>query len=681
MTIKTAVNLEKQTIATIRTLAMDAAEKAGSGHPGTPMGLAPAGYVLWRKFLKFNPDDPEWPNRDRFILSNGHASLLLYSLLHLTGFRVGLEDLKKYRQWDSITPGHPEHGLTPGVDTTTGPLGQGIMNAVGMAMAEAHLAATYNRPGFNVFDHFTYVFCSDGDLMEGASHEAASLAGHFGLAKLICLYDDNHITIEGDTEITYSDAVASRFAGYHWHVQNLGDRAEDTGALERAFEEARSEKDRPSLIIVRSHIAQGSPNKQDTKEAHGAPLGEDEVRLTKREFDWPEDAEFLVPEEVRRHMKEGGDRGRGEYAAWNDQMSKYRDSFRPEADELSSALFHRTPPDWHLGIPTFDPSDGPMATRAASHKIINFISERIPWLIGGSGDLRPSTKTGIEKSGYFGRGHYQHRNIAWGVREHVMAAASSGMALHGGVRPFASTFFVFSDYARPAVRLSALMKLPVIFVFTHDSIGLGGDGPTHQPVEHLVSFRAMPNMTVIRPADANETAHAWIAAIENTGGPTQIILTRQKLPVLDRARLGPAEHLRRGAYVIAKEEGDLPDVILIASGSEVAPTLEAKDLLREQNINARVVSFPSWELFERQPADYRDSVLTPGIANRLAVEAGSPVGWCRWIGDRGAVVGVERFGASAPGSENMKRHGFSPDSISERAKQLIENNKNNREKK
>lgn len=670
--VQTLSTLHEESINTIRTLAMDAVQKANSGHPGTPMALAPLAYVLWTRFLRHNPGDPSWFNRDRFVLSNGHASMLQYAMLYLTGYDVTLEDIKNFRQWGSITPGHPENDLTPGVETTTGPLGQGLMNAVGMAMAEAHLAAIFNRDNFEVVNHYTYAFCSDGDLMEGASHEAASLAGHFGLGKLICVYDDNHISIEGRTEITYSDDVASRFAGYHWHVQNLGDKANDLSALTTALNNARHETGRPSLIIVRSHIGYGSPNRQDTKEAHGSPLGQEEVKRTKRVYGWPVDETFRVPEAVLNHMRQAVDLGQQMEADWNKMVAAYQEKYPDLARQFQAALRTELPDNWDSDIPHFEPADGPLATRAAAGKVLNSFAGRVPWLVGGSGDLAPSTKTLMDVSGYFEKDRYDNRNIAWGIREHAMCGASSGLALHGGVRPFAATFFIFTDYARPSIRLAALMKLPVIYVMTHDSIGLGEDGPTHQPVEHLASFRAMPEMCLIRPADANEAAYAWRTAMERTAGPTMLVLSRQKLPIFDRQWLAGAEGLRQGAYILSKEQANIPDVILLASGSEVQLILEAQQELARNDIAARVVSMPSWELFREQPKQYRDQVLPPQVKARLAVEAGAPQGWCEWVGDNGDVIGITRFGASAPGAENFEYYGFTVDNVVKRARKLLD---------
>lgn len=665
------MSVEELCINTIRTLAMDAVQQANSGHPGTPMALAPAGYVLWQRFLRHNPRNPAWFDRDRFVLSCGHASMLLYALLHLTGYELSLDEIRKFRQWGSKTPGHPEHGLTPGVETTTGPLGQGLMNAVGMAIAEAHLAAVFNREGHQLVDHRTYVFCSDGDLMEGASHEAASLAGHLGLGKLIMVYDDNHISIEGPTALAFSDDVAKRFEGYHWHVQNLGEAANDLAALSAALSNAQAETARPSLVIVRSHIAYGAPHAQDTAEAHGAPLGEEEVRLTKRAYGWPEAEKFLVPERALQHMHQAVDRGGQLEGAWRECYAAYRQTYPDLAARFEAALRGEPPAGWDDVMPQFAPADGPMATRAASSKVLNSFADRIPWLMGGSGDLAPSTNTMIKSSGDFEKGGYGNRNMHWGVREHGMCGACSGMALHGGVRPFAASFLIFTDYGRPAIRLAAMMGLPVIYVMTHDSIGLGEDGPTHQPVEQLASLRAIPNLWVIRPADANEVAYAWRVAMARLSGPTMLVLTRQALPVFDRQSVAAADGTLKGAYVLARERGRAPDVILLASGSEVALALGARKHLFRENIDARVVSMPSWELFRQQPQAYREEVLPPLATARLAVEAGAPQGWCEWTGAAGEVLGVARFGASAPYKENFRHFGFTVDHLVERVKRLV----------
>lgn len=664
------MTIEEKCIDTIRCLAMDAVQKANSGHPGTPMALAPAAFVLWMEHLRFNPANPKWFNRDRFILSNGHASMLQYAILHLTGYEISLEDLKNFRQWASITPGHPEYTLTPGIETTTGPLGQGIMTAVGMAIAEAHLAATFNKAE-EIIDHHTYVFCSDGDLMEGASHEAASIAGHLGLGKLICLYDDNHITIEGDTALAYSDNVAQRFEAYHWHVQDLGDKGNDLAAISAAFVKAKAVADKPSMIILRTHIGYGSPNKQDTAEAHGSPLGEEEIRLTKRFYGWPEDEKFRVPDEVRAHMNKAVTRGRDAEKRWNTTLDKYKTADPGLAALLEQYQAQTLPANWDKALPAYRPDDGPKATRAVSADVINAIASHLPWMMGGSGDLEPSTLTMIKSSGYFGKANYTNRNIAWGIREHVMCAASSGMTIHGGLRAFAATFFIFTDYARPAIRLACIMELPVIYVMTHDSIGLGEDGTTHQPVEHLASFRAMPHMCVIRPADANEAVYAWKAAIERKEGPTLLALTRQKLPVFDRNKLPGAEGVLKGAYVLSKEQGSKPDVILIATGSEVYLILEAQQELLKEDIHVRVVSMPSWELFRQQDQKYRDEVLPPAVTQRLAVEAGSPQGWDEWVGGAGKVIGITRFGSSAPEKTLFKHFGFTVENITATAKKML----------
>lgn len=663
------ISIEQLTINTIRTLSMDGVQKANSGHPGTPMALAPMAYVLWTRFLRFNPKNPVWFNRDRFVLSNGHASMLQYAMLHLTGYDLSLDELKKFRQWDSLTPGHPEVHHTPGVETTTGPLGQGFANAVGMAMAEAHLAARFNRPDHDIIDHFTYAFCGDGDLMEGVSHEAASLAGHLGLGKLICLYDDNHITIEGETELAYSDDAAARFTAYGWHVLDIGERANDLDAIAGAITSAKQETGKPSLIIVRSHIGWGAPNLQDTPTAHGAPLGEEEIRLTKRFYGWPEDKSFFVPDEVAAHLSRFAERGAGLEKAWNEKMAAYRSAHPGPAAQLEGALKGELPGGWDQDLPVF--SEGSMATRNVSGTVLNVLAEKVESLIGGSADLAPSTKTLIKSSPYMARGEYGGRNIAWGVREFGMCACLSGMALHGGLRPFGSTFFVFTDYARPAIRLAALMKLPVIYVMTHDSIGVGEDGPTHQPVEHLASLRVIPDLCLLRPADANETSAAWRTALLRSDGPTMLVLTRQGLPVLDACRQHAFEGVPRGGYVLVGEQGSQPQLILIASGSEVSLAVAALDKLKAEGVDGRVVSLPSWELFRAQPRSYRNQVLPPQVKARLAVEAGSSFGWREWIGDSGEMISMDRFGSSAPAKEVYSHFGFTVENIVERAKSLL----------
>ena len=663
--------VEELSIQTIRTLAIDAIQKANSGHPGAPMALAPVAYVLSRE-MRFNPRNPHWFDRDRFVLSAGHASMLLYGMLHLSGYDLPLEEIRSFRQWDSRTPGHPEHGLTAGVETTTGPLGQGIMTAVGMAMAEAHLGAVYNRPGHTVVDHFTYVVCSDGDFMEGASHEGGSLAGHLGLGKLIAIYDDNRITIDGSTDLTYSDDAAARFRAYGWHVQDLGDAANDLVAIRSALATARSEAARPSLIIIRSHIGYGSPNKQDTAGVHGSPLGEEEVALTKKAYGWPEDQPFLVPERAREHMGEAVERGAASESEWRARFDAYRTAHGELADQFEDALEARLPADWDSGLPSFDEADGPMATRKASGVALNAIADRLPWLIGGSADLAPSNNTLIKTSGDFGPADYAGRNVRWGIREHVMCAASTGMALHGGLRPYAATFFVFTDYARPAIRLAALMRQPVIYIMTHDSIGLGEDGPTHQPIEHLAALRAMPGLRIIRPADANETVEAWREAIVRLDGPTMLVLTRQSVPVLRVDGPGRAIGLSMGAYILEDADDADPDLILIASGSEVALALEARLTLVESGVATRVVSMPSWEIFREQETAYQHEVLPPAVKNRLAIEAGVALGWREWIGDAGDVISINTYGASAPADVLFQQFGYSVENVVARALRLVE---------
>ena len=669
-------SLDELSINTIRTLSMDAVQKANSGHPGTPMALAPAIYILYKKHLKFNPKNPKWFNRDRFILSNGHASMLLYSTLYLMGYNISLEDLKNFRQWDSITPGHPENERTPGVETTTGPLGQGFMNGVGMGIAERHLAAMFNVKGYKIVDHYTYVFCSDGDLMEGASHEAASIAGHLGLGKLIYFYDDNHISIEGETELTYSDNVKKRFEGYNWHVQNIGEKANDIKVISEAIDNAKKEKDKPSLIIIRSHIAYGAPNMHDTAESHGSPLGDEEVKLTKKFYGWPEDKTFYVPDDVQQHMNKTIEKGNKSEEEWNEKYKRYKKDNPELAKRFESMLKLELPKNWDANLPAFAATDKPVATRSAGGKILNSIAEHLPWLIGGSGDLSPSTKTLLKNTDYFEKGHYENRNFTYGIREHGMCGISNGIYLHGGLRPFASTFFVFTDYARPSIRLASIMEIPIIYVMTHDSIGLGEDGPTHQPIEHLASLRAMPHMYIIRPADANETIYAWKAAIKRTNGPTMLVLSRQNLPIFDRSKVSPAEGVLKGAYILSKEKSDTPDIILISTGSEVYLILEAQEKLKEKNINARVVSMPSWEFFREQSKEYKEEVLPSDVKARLAVEAGSPMGWCEWVGDSGDVIGITKFGASAPYKEIYKHYGFTVDNIVERSEKLLNKVKN-----
>jgi transketolase len=653
---------------TIRTLAMDAVQAANSGHPGAPMGLAAAAYVLWTRVLKHNPKNPEWVDRDRFVLSGGHASALLYSLLNLTGYKLSLKEIKNFRQWGSQTPGHPEYGHTPGVETTTGPLGQGFSNAVGMAMAERHLAAVFNRGSQKIVDHHTYVMCGDGDLMEGIASEAASLAGHLGLGRLICIYDDNKISIEGSTDIAFTENVAARFRAYHWQVLQVKDGI-DLMAIENALTEARAEESNPTLIALRTHIAYGSPNKQDTHGAHGAPLGVDEVRLTKENLGWPKDKKFYVPVEVRKAFGKCTDNGRKAETAWNKKFKAYAKKYPELAQNWQTAIAGALPQRWDAGIPTF--RDGKaIATRAASGQVLNALAENLPTLMGGSADLAPSNNTIIKSSFDFQKNSYAGRNIRFGVREHAMGAILSGMALHKGVRPYGGTFLVFADYCRPAIRLAALMKLPVTYVFTHDSVAVGEDGPTHQPVEQVAVLRAIPGLTVIRPADATETAAAWRVAIKSSNGPVALILSRQNLPVLDRTYYPSATALAKGGYILSDSEGQ-PNAILIGSGSEVSICLEAQRALAKQGVSVRVVSMPSWELFERTSQVYKDAVLPPKVTARVAVEAGISMGWERYVGSRGAVVGIDRFGASAPGSTVMDKYGMKAATIVAKTKELL----------
>jgi transketolase len=681
--------LDNLCINTIRTLAMDAVERASSGHPGMPMGAAPMGYVLWTRHLRHNPRTPSWPDRDRFVLSAGHGSMLLYSLLYLTGYDVTLEDLQQFRRWGSRTPGHPERHCAPGVEVSTGPLGQGVGNAVGMAIAERHLAAQFNRPGHTVVDHYTYAIASDGDMMEGVAAEAASLAGHLRLGRLVVLYDANHVSLAATTSLAFTEDVGRRFEAYGWHVQHVAD-GNDVDAIDRALAAARAAVDRPSLIIVRTHLGYGSPHKQDTYKAHGEPLGEDEVRATKRALGWPEDRTFYVPEEALREFRKAVPRGQALEADWRRRMEAYRAAFPDLARRFERAMAGDLPPGWEAHLPAFGAAERPLATREASGKVLNAIAGDIPELIGGSADLNPSTHTQLRDQGDFespdlphegaqgtsgGPWGYAGRNLHFGVREHAMGAIANGLAAHGGLRPFAATFLVFSDYMRPSVRLAALSGLPVIYLWTHDSIGLGEDGPTHQPVEHLPSLRAIPNLLVIRPADATETVEGWRIALGRTEGPTALVLSRQKLPVIDRTRYAPASGLARGAYVLADAapagEGAPPEVILIATGSEVALALEAHARLGQDGIRSRVVSMPCWELFEQQPQAYRDAVLPPGARARVSIEAASPLGWERWVGREGATIGVDRFGASAPGPVVTREYGFTVEHVVAVAKSAL----------
>lgn len=663
-------NLDELCVNTIRMLSADGVEKANSGHPGMPMGAAAMAYVLWTRFLRHNPANPEWPNRDRFVLSAGHGSMLLYSLLHLTGYNLPLKELQNFRQWESKTPGHPEHGITPGVETTTGPLGQGFANGVGMAIAERFLAATFNRDGFNPIDHFTYGIVSDGDLMEGLSHEAASLAGHLGLGKLIYLYDDNQISIEGSTEISFTENRLARFEAYRWHVQQLED-GNDLQAIEAALAAAKQETTRPSFISVRTHIGYGSPNKQDTAGVHGEPLGPDEIKLTKQNLNWPQQPPFHLPGEALEWFRKALETGAQQEQDWQEIYNEYQQAHPDLAAAWQGWMSGQLPDGWSRDIPIFETDPKGMATRVASGTVLNSVATRIPNLIGGSADLAPSTKTIISGEKDLQSNQFGGRNMRFGVREHAMGSILNGMSLHGGLRPYGATFLIFSDYMRPAIRLAALMKLQIIYVFTHDSIGLGEDGPTHQPIEHLASLRAIPNLTVIRPCDANETAQAWKAALTNQNGPTALALTRQGLPTLDRNTLAAADGLQRGGYILSDPDAGPAQVILIASGSEVSIALKAASQLSTRNVAARVVSMPSWELFDDQPEDYRRKVLPPETPLRVAVEAGSRQGWSRYVGLSGAVVGLDHFGASAPSGVLYEKFGITVENVVEKALALL----------
>ncbi|MDI3257986.1 MAG: transketolase [Kyrpidia sp.] len=654
--------MEQLAVNTIRTLAIDAVERAKSGHPGMPMGAAPMAFVLWTKFMRHNPANPRWPDRDRFVLSAGHGSMLLYSLLHLTGYDVTLEDLKQFRQWGSRTPGHPEYGVTPGVETTTGPLGQGLATAVGMAVAERFLAARFNRPGHEVIGHHTYVLCGDGDLMEGVAAEAASLAGHLKLGRLIVLYDSNDISLDGETKLAFTEDVRGRFVAYGWQVLRVDD-GNDLEALSRAIEEARSEGERPSLIEVKTTIGYGSPGKAGSAKAHGAPLGPEEARGAKRAYGWPESAEFLVPDRVRAYFLAVKEKGAEAERRWNERMEAYRRAYPEEARELERALAGDLPDGWDEDLPVFRPEDGPLATRQASGKAIQALAARVPTFLGGSADLASSNETAIRGEGAFQPGSYGGRNLWFGVREHAMGAALNGMALHGGVRVYGGTFLVFSDYMRPAIRLAALMEQPVVYVFTHDSVAVGEDGPTHQPIEQIPALRLIPGLRVYRPADANETVAAWRDVLARPEGPAALVLTRQKLPVLPGTdRLAP-EGVARGGYVLADADG--ARAILVATGSEVSLALEAKRRLDAEGLPVRLVSMPCRELFDRQPAGYRDRVLPPSVTARVAVEMAHPMGWERYVGDGGRVIGIDHFGASAPGERVQQEFGFTVDRVCE----------------
>ena len=666
--------IDQLCINTIRFLAVDAVQKANSGHPGAPLGAAAMAYVLWHRFLKHNPRDPGWPDRDRFILSAGHASAMLYALLHLSGYDLPLDEVKNFRQWGSRTAGHPEYGLTPGVEATTGPLGQGFGNGVGMAIAERHLAEHYNRPQYEIFDHYTYAIVSDGDLMEGVSSEAASLAGHLKLGKLIYLYDDNDISIEGSTDITFTEDVAQRFRAYGWQVIGPIDGM-DTAAIAAAIGSAQKEAGRPSLIICKTTIGYGSPNKEGTAAAHGEPLGEEEVLLTKERLGWDYPEPFTVPPEVAAHFGQATQLGQRRQQQWQARLKAYRQAFPEEARRLEQDLSGDLPEGWNSGLSDlFKGQDKPIATRQAAGQVMNLIAAKVHSLMGGSADLAPSTKTILKEKGHFGPDNYGGHNMHFGVREHAMGAVANGLALHGGIIPYTATFLIFYDYMRPPVRLAALMGLRVIFIFSHDSVGLGEDGPTHQPIEQLAGLRAVPNLVTIRPADAAETAEAWQVALERRDGPTALILTRQKLPPLNQPGLAAADGLRRGGYILW-QASDEPDIAIIASGSEVAIALEAGRALKEKGVKARIVSLPSWELFDAQPIKYRNSVRPPGLKARISIEAAAAIGWERYVGLDGIVIGLNRFGASAPGKVIYEQFGLTAERITSEAIRLLQRRK------
>lgn len=662
-------SLDQLCINTIRFLSVDAVQQANSGHPGLPMGAAPMAYVLWTKFLRHSPRNPGWPDRDRFVLSAGHGSMLLYSLLHLNGYDLSLDELKNFRQWGSKTPGHPEYGDTPGVETTTGPLGQGFATGVGMAIAERHLAAKFNKANQDIVNHYTYGIVSDGDLMEGISHEAASLAGHLKLGKLIYLYDDNHISIEGKTDIAFTENRLQRFEAYGWHVQQVED-GNDLQAIEEALIAARDKTDRPSLIAVRTSIGFGSPNRQDTAKAHGEPLGDEERKLTKENLGWPQEPAFYIPEDALAHFRKSVDKGLELEQSWTTSFRNYLNDYPEEGAVFEKQLKGELPQGWDKDIPVFAADPKGKATRVISGQVLNAIAKNVPALMGGSADLAPSNKTLIDGETGFQPGSYDQRNIHFGVREFGMTAVLNGMALHGGLIPYGGTFLIFSDYMRPAIRLASLMKQHVIYVLTHDSIGLGEDGPTHQPIEHLASMRAMPNLTVIRPADANETAEAWKFAVKSNRGPTLLALTRQSLPTLDRSVFGPAESLHRGAYVLKDVDGT-PDALILASGSEIKLALEAAETLAGDGIAARVISMPSWELFDDQPQEYKDKVLPENVTTRVAIEAGATQGWHKYVGMNGKVIGLDHFGASAPINDLFTNFGITAESVVKAVRLLL----------
>jgi transketolase len=690
---KESIDLDMLCVNTIRFLSIDAVQKANSGHPGLPMGAAPMAYILWTRFLKHNPKNPQWFDRDRFVLSAGHGSMLLYSLVYLTGYDLSLDQIKQFRQWGSKTPGHPERGLTPGVETTTGPLGQGFGNGVGMAIAEAHLAALYNKPGYPIVDHYTYAIVSDGDLMEGVAAESASLAGHLRLGKLIYLYDNNHVTLSAATDLTFTEDVKKRFMAYGWHTQTVED-GNDLKVIERAIRSAQRDNDRPSLILVRTHLGYGSPHKQDTYEAHGSPLGVEEVKLTKQALGWPLEPSFYVPDAALVHFRKAVERGEQIEAEWQGRFSAYSQAYPELAQELHQAMQGELPEGYDAELPEFPVEEKGMATRVASGKVMNAIASKIPTFLGGSADLDPSTYTALAGKGDFespqetiddpqgsvgGGWKYSGINIHFGVREHGMGAILNGMAAHGGTIPYGATFLIFSDYMRPPIRLAALMGLHVIYVFTHDSIALGEDGPTHQPVEQLLGLRSVPKLLVIRPADANETTATWRIAIEHRDGPVALVLSRQNLPILDLQRYPQLPlGVRAGGYVLAHAAGNgSPDITVIATGSEVHLALAAREKLETQGVRARVVSLPCWNLFDAQPSEYREAVLPPEVP-MLVIEAGTPLGWRPYVGPGIAVVGVDRFGASAPGKMVLEEYGFNLDAVTQKALVVVEQHKNAR---
>ena len=661
--------IEQSGINTVRVLSADAVQKANSGHPGTPMGLAPIGHVLWTKTMNYNPQNPEWPNRDRFILSCGHACMLQYSYLFLTGYNISIDDIKSFRQLHSKTAGHPEYGLLDGIEVTTGPLGQGFANGVGMGIGQQYLASRYNKPDFKLFDYSIYTVCSDGDIMEGVASEAASLAGHLKLGHLIYLYDDNQITIEGETSLAFSEDVTERFQGYGWHVQSVAD-GNDTEAISVAIENAKKETQRPSLIKVRTHIGFGSPNKVDTAAAHGSPLGKDEVRLVKENFGFDPDQYFVVADDVLNYYREKGKAGIKKENDWNEMFKKYKEKYPAEAAEYELFKGGKLPDGWKDNLPVFKQSEKGTATRKASGKMLNAIAAKLPMLIGGSADLSPSTDTELKDFESFTNTNHSGRNFHFGIREHAMGAVLNGMALTKGIMPYGATFLIFSDYMRPPIRLAAIMKICPIFIYTHDSIGLGEDGTTHQPVEQLIGLRSVPDLTVIRPADANETVQAWRVALEHKDGPVALILTRQELPEIDQDKYAKASGVEQGAYILSDSENEL-QLILMGSGSEVHLLLEAQEKLKQESIHARVVSFPSWELFDGQSDEYKQKVFPKNIRKRLAVEAGSPIGWHKYVTDDGDVIGVTKFGESAPGPQVMKEYGFSVENVIAKAKALL----------